>query len=144
MCEKWRSEHETELCHCYGPSNVRRLCCLRKPNKKELGTCQTTGPSALSKATAFWSWGFPASCQTCTIESLCSWSPYPFENMVASDHTFMMKNSRLTLGCLSSSPFLSCRFFNVHDHTFGYHVLPHAGRGYSKCHSLRAHCLLGA
>ena len=33
--EKWRSEHETECCHCYGPSNVRRLCCPREPNKKK-------------------------------------------------------------------------------------------------------------
>jgi len=46
--EKWRSEHETERCHCYGPSNVRRLCYPREPNKKELGTCPTTVPSALS------------------------------------------------------------------------------------------------
>ena len=67
MCEKWRLEHETEHCHCYGPSNVRRLCCPRELNKKELGTCPTTIPLALSKATAFRSWGFPASCQTCII-----------------------------------------------------------------------------
>ena len=32
-----------------------------------LGTCPTTVPSALSKATAFRSWGFPASRRTCTI-----------------------------------------------------------------------------
>ena len=68
--EKWWSEHETERYHCYGPNNVRRLCCPREHNKKELGTCPTTVPSALSKATAFRSWGFPASCRTCTISSV--------------------------------------------------------------------------
>ena len=65
--EKWPSEHETKCCHCYGPNNIRRLCCPREPNKKGLGTCPTTVTSGLSKATAYWSWGFPASCRTCTI-----------------------------------------------------------------------------
>ena len=54
------------------PKHVRRLCHPKELNKEELGTCPTTIPpttvsSALSKATAFRSWGFPAACRTYTI-----------------------------------------------------------------------------
>ena len=137
----WRSEHDTERCHCYGPSNVWRLCCPREPNKSELGTCLTTVSSALSKATAFRSWGFPA-----------YWSPYPFENMVTSDHTFVKKNK--VVWHWGTCHLRSCHLFNVHvhDHTFDQltityvhtYVLPHAGRGYNNANLLSAHCLLGA
>jgi len=127
---KWSSEHETERCHCYGPSNVRRLCCLREPNKKELRTCPTTVPSALSKATAFRSWGFPVFfCQTCTISSVLGvhiplkiwwpWITLSWRKIESSDTGALVIFSVLVI----------CSTFMI-DHTFGYHVL-HAGRGYN-------------
>jgi len=67
---------------------------------------------------------------SCFLSSLYnlsySWIPYPFENMVASDHTFVKKNRVVC-------HWGAChrRLFNVHDYTFGYHVLPRAGRGYN-------------
>ena len=121
--EKWRSERKTERCHCYGPSNIRRLCCPREPNKKELGTYPTTVPSALSKATAFRSWGFPASCRTCTISSVLGvhiplkiW----WRKIESSDTGALVIFSVLVV----------CSTFTI-DWSFGYHVLPHAGRGYN-------------
>jgi len=96
---------------CYGPSNVRRLCYPKEPNKKELGTCPstvppTTVPSALS---------LKVSCFLSNLYNLsCSWSPYPFENMVASDHTFMKKN-RVVWRWGACHFLCSCRLFNAHD-----------------------------
>ena len=128
LCEKWRLEHETERHHCYGPSNVRRLCCPREPNKKELGTRPTTVPSALSKATAFRSWEFPASCRTCTISPVLGvhiplkiWWPritLSWRKIESSDTGALVIFSVL------------CLLFTI-DHTFGYHMLPYAGRGYN-------------
>ena len=116
MREKWRSEHEAECCHCYGPSNVRRLCSPKEPNKKELGICPTTVPSALSKATAFQSWGFPASCWTCTISPVLGvhiplkiWWPritLSWRKIESSDTGALVIFSVLVV-CL----------FNVHDRT---------------------------
>ena len=107
--EKWRSEHETERCHCYGPSNVRRLCCPREPNNKELGTCPTTVPSALSHSILI----MRVSCFLSNLYNLfCSWSQYPFENMVASDHTFVKK---IEWGACHLH---SCRLFSVHDRSY--------------------------
>ena len=114
-CEKWRSEHETERRHCYGSSNVRRLCCPREPNKKELGTCPTTVPSALSKTTAFRSWGFPASCRTCIIFSVLGvhiplkiWWP----NITLS---WRKIESSDTGALVIFSVLVVCNVFNVHD-----------------------------
>jgi len=62
----------------------------REPNRKELGTCPTTIPSALSKATAFNHEGFLLLVEL--VQSHLFLESYPFENMVASDHTFVTKN----------------------------------------------------
>jgi len=128
-CEKWRSERETEHCHCYGPSNVRRLCRPREPNKKELGTCPTIIPSALSKATAFRSWGFPASRRTCTISHvpgdnfpLKIWWPritLSWRNIESSD-----------TGALVISVLVVCSTFTIRTIDRS-RVLPHTGRGYN-------------
>ena len=110
------------------PSNVRRLCCPREPNKKELGTCPTTVPLALSKATAFSI--MRVSCFLSNLYNLsCFWSPYPFESMVASDHTFVKKNR--VVWHWGACHLCSCRSTFTINHTFDYHVLSHAGRGYN-------------
>ena len=71
------------------------------PTRKELGTCPTTVPSVLSKATAFRSWGFPASCRTCTISS------------VLGVHNMVKKN--IVVWHWGACHLLrSCRLFNVY------------------------------
>ena len=128
MCEKWWSEHETERYHCYGPSNVRRLCCPREHNKKELGTCPTRSISfEQSHIISI----MRVSCFLSNLYNLfCSWSPCPFENMVASDHTFVKKNRVVWHWGACHLRSYRCSTFTIVIiiyHTFGYHVLPHAG-----------------
>jgi len=111
MCEKWRLKNETECCHCYGPSNIRRLCCPREFNKKT--TVQPLFHRLWAKPQHFDHEGL-ISCFLSNLYNLsCSRSPYPFENIVASDHTFVKKNR--VVWHWGACHLRSCRLFNVHD-----------------------------